>query len=310
MVIARCAFLLMLCWCATAAAETARVFTEIRLTDDSDDQSQSDVAAGYQSAQTPFGAGSYWATSVGHRRLWSADDSESLDYLRLDGRSPLSTNAGLSARLDLNHGEDWSPTLGALAVDWSPAKAWRLEASTERDLVDTVVAVRNRTRMDTQTFAVDLAIHPTVTAVAAVGYSAFNDGNDRLHRIARVIWSPSRWQWINLQLRGKRADSDASGAGYFNPRRLEEYEAQIRLAGSPFGERWVVSLMAGTGQQRINGDNPSSIYALESRVRGWFNDHYGLEGSAACSNVGSLSVAASQDDYRMCQLGIQFIASW
>ncbi len=308
--IARSIFLLMLCWCTTAAAETSRVFSAIKFTDDSDNQSQSDVAVGYQATQPRFGTDGYWATSVGHRRLWSADESESFDYLRLQGRGSLSPDAGLFTRLDLNRGADWSPVLGALAVDWNPTGLWRLEASAERDLVDTVVAVRNRTRMDTGTVAVDLALHPAVTVVAAVGHSSFNDGNDRLHRIARVIWSPAQWQWVNLQLRAKRADSDASGIGYFNPRRLEEYEAQIRLAGSPFGDRWVVSLLAGAGQQRINAGDPSSIYSLESRVRGWFSDNYGVEGHAACGNVGSLSEAASEDDYRMCQLGIHFIVSW
>ncbi len=302
--------LLMLSWCAPAMAENFRVFTDVKQSQDSDHQKQSNVAVGYQSSLPQLGTGAFWATRLGHRHLESPDGTTSFEYLQLDGQRPLADNAGVQADLALTHGSDWSPVLGSLSAHWLPTKDWRLEASGERDLVDTILAVRNRTSIDTGAMSVDWALTSTITAVVAASYSSFSDGNDRLTRSARLAWSPAEWQWFNLQMRAKRADSDAVGVGYFNPRRLEEYEAQARLAGSPFSDQWVLSLMAGVGQQRIDHNSPSRIYSLETKARGWFSAHYGLEGRAACSNTGSLSGTAAQSGYRFCQVGVQLITSW
>lgn len=302
--------LLMLLWCVPAAAETFRVFTEAEQSDDSDHQSQSKVALGYQATLPKLGSDAFWATRIGHRRLTSPTGGESFEYLGFEGQRPLTGNAGLRGSLDLNRGSNWSPVLGSLSANWLPAKAWRFEATAERDMVDTVLAVRDQTRFDTGSLSVDWNLTSTVTAVAAGGYSSFSDGNDRLKRSARLIWSPAQWQWFNVQLRAQRADSDAVGLGYFNPRRLEQYEAKLRFAGAPFGDQWLLSLLAGVGEQRIDSENPTGTYSLEARARGWINPHYGIESRAICTNAGNLSTADAQSGYRFCELGIELIARW
>ncbi len=294
-----------LLWAGALWAADSRVFTDAQYSSDSDDQVQRIFSAGFRQDLPSL----KWETALGRRELSAPAGRESFDFARLGATVPLAKDAALVTRANWLHGGDWSPTLGSAAVHWKPAARWYVETSVERDLVDTVVAVRERVRFDTAALSVDWTPVPEVTLVAALSRSVFSDRNDRNARVVRVIYSPAPLPWINAQLRLKRADSEAVGIGYFNPRRLEEYEFLMRVAGAPFGDRWSLSLLAGAGRQRIDQGSRSTIYSIDARARGWFTDHYGMEARAACTNAGSLSGAAA-DGYRYCLASANLIAAW
>jgi hypothetical protein len=298
----------LLLWAGTAGAADMRAFTEAQYSSDSDDQVQRSFAVGFRQALPSVEAS--WAAAIGHRELSAPAGRENFEFARVDGKVDFWQGASLVTQVSQLHGGGWSPTLGTAAVHWKPDPRWYVEASGERDLVDTVVAIRNRVLIDTAALSVDWTPVPYLTIVAGASKSDFSDDNERRSRTLRIVYSPTQLPWLNAQVRLKRADSDAIGIGYFNPKRLEEYEFLLRVAGAPFGDRWNLSLQAGTGQQRIDGGSRSSIYSVDARARGWFTDHYGLEGRAACTNTGSLSASPADAGYRYCFVGATFLVAW
>ena len=299
---------ILLLWAGAAGAADSRVFGEAQYSSDSDDQVQRIFASGYRRALPSVQAS--WAAAVGRRELSAPAGRENFAFARLDGKIELGSGASLVTQARYLSGGAWSPTLGSAAVNWKPADRWYVEASVERDLVDTVVAIRNRVRFDTAAVSADWTLVPSLTLVAGASRSAFSDGNDRRARTLRLILSPAALPWFNAQLRARRADSDATGIGYFNPRRLEEYEFLVRVAGAPFGDRWNVSLRVGAGNQRVDRGSRSAIYSVDARARGWFTDDYGMEARAACTNTGGLSAAPADEGYRNCLASVSLIAAW
>jgi hypothetical protein len=292
----------------TSWASDMRVFAEGLYSSDSDDQVQRIYATGLRQALPSVAAS--WAAAIGHRELSAPEGRENFEFVRLDGKIDLWKGASLVTQASQLNGGGWSPALGSAALHWKPAERWYVEASGERELVDTVAAIRQRVRVDTAALSADWTPVPSLTLVAGVARSDFSDGNDRRARTLRVVYSPPSLPWFNTQLRLKRADSDATGIGYFNPKRLEEYEFLVRVAGAPFGDRWNLSLLAGAGQQRVDGGARSAIYSIDARARGWFTDHYGMEARAACTNTGGFGASPADEGYRNCLVSATLIVAW
>jgi hypothetical protein len=309
MVRCRALWLLALICAEPLCAADERVYTEGQYSSDSDDQRQKILVAGYQRS-FPSVHHESLTVALGHRELTAPIGRESFEFGRMKGGLDLWPGASLTAQLDQMFGRGWSPTLGSAAVHWKPADPWYFETSVERDLVDTVVAVRNRVVFDTAAVSADWSPVKELTLVAGVSRGTFSDDNNRSGRTLRLIYSPARLPWFNAQLRTKRSDSAGTGIGYFNPRRLEEYEFLLSAAGAPFGEHWNLSLQAGAGSQHVDRNAHSRIYTIDGRARGWFTQRYGLESRVACNNTGGLSAAPAEQGYRYCLGSLSLIVAW
>ncbi|MBI2383937.1 MAG: hypothetical protein HYV18_07700 [Gammaproteobacteria bacterium] len=302
--------ILLACLAGPLAAEEYRWFAESAFAEDSDALRQRTLYAGFQRRLPLPGRPSFAALRAGYREIESPQGRERFNALRLDLRAEPTSATSLSVRLSPLFGPGWSPALAATSLSWRPARRWYLEASTERELVDTVAAIRERNLVDTAALSADYRLFEPLTVVAAGFRQSLRDGNERTGRVGKLILSPPQADWFNLQLRTRRVDSDFRGTGYFSPRRLEEYDLLIGVAGAPLSDRWSLGLTAGGGRQRIDGDVSNAIFSAELKARGWFSDHYGLEARAGCANTGRLAAQPAEDGYRHCSANLNLIGSW
>lgn len=308
--IGRLSALAVLCLPATAGAYDYRVLGEAHASDDTDHQSQQWFYAGYQRALPQVAADSSGAAWLGWRHLESDDGSESFKALRLDFEAPTTERTRVKLRLNPLIGSDWSPVLGGVSAIWKPDATWYFEAFADRELVDTVRAVRDENHVDTYGLSGDYRFWGLLTLIVSAFGQSFDDGNERLGRVFRLDYASEAWAGFGAQLRAKRVDADAPGVGYFSPRRLEEAELRLRYVVPLADQRWQLALRASGGRQRIDGNGSENLYGAEIGLRGWFTDHYGLEAQAQCSNTGGLAGDAADDGYRYCAATLSFIGSW
>lgn len=293
-----------------ATAFDTRLLGELSLSDDTDGQDQQSFHAGYRRPLEPPGRNTHWTAWAGYRQLHSALGHERFGSLRAEAEAPLNKATHLRARINPLLGKAWSPVLGNIVAGWTPGEQWHFELSGERDLVDTVQAVREENLVDTLALSGDYRFWGPLTLILSGFIQDFRDGNERAGRAVRLDYASERWPGLGVQLRGRRIDSEQRGVGYFSPRRLEEYDVQARYSLPLFDDRWNLGLRASIGEQHIDGTRSATIYAAEITGRGWFSDHYGLEGRAGCSNTGGLSGDSAEGDYRYCSAVVTFVASW
>jgi hypothetical protein len=198
-----------------------------------------------------------------------------------------------------------------LAHDTGP---WHLELYGDRELVDSVPAIQRERRSDSVGASADYRFTPAFTAVVAGYHQSINDGNDRNGGILRLIYQPESWHGFGLQTRSRYVKSDFDGIGYFSPPVLEEH---LLLAGYTHvtkDEKWVFSLLGGAGRQRLRdaaGDTTrNDLYSAEAKLRGWFNESWGMEGRAGCSNTGGPNNGVPDNNYRYCSATLSLLLAW
>lgn len=291
---------------ATAAD---RIVSDTAVSADSDKQQQRSEHLGFVHALPSLDKTASLGLRAGYWRLDSTDDRVEFGVLRLDHKRSIGAVA-ISLRAQQLFSDDWSPTTGAIAADYHVSPRWTLSASGDADVVDTVVAIRQHTRFNTYNVSTDYQVRDTVTLVGSVLQQRFSDGNLRNGSLARVIYSPLQLDGFTAQLRLRRLDSDMQGFGYFSPDRFEEAMALLQYGHALPGNHFVLTLMAGGGEQRIDGASTTPVYAMELRTRGWFNDRVGLEGKAGCSNTGDTVLRATTDNYRYCYGTLSLLGAW
>lgn len=287
-----------------------RVLGEVHASDDTDDQSQQGYYAGYQRALPRLGTDGSAAAWLGWRHLKSPEGDEDFSAMRFDLETQPTDVTRIKLRLNPMFGSDWSPLLLGGSASWKPNATWYFEAFADRDLVDTVQAVRDENHLDTYGLSGDYRLGGPFTAIVSVFGQSFDDGNERLGRVFRLDYASEAWSGFGAQLRARRIDADERGIGYFSPRRLEEADLQLRYVVPLLDERWQLALRASGGRQRVDTQGGETIYGADLGLRGWFTDHYGLEARAQCSNTGSLSGDAADGSYRYCAATLNLIASW
>jgi hypothetical protein len=126
------------------------------------------------------------------------------------------------------------------------------------------------------------------------GWQPFTDGNSRALLRARMIWSMLPEQGISAQLRWRQyssSDADVGGA-YFNPDRYRTWDAVFsmrRRVGT-----WIVSGLAGGGQERVENGSWQSTGVAEARAEGPLSRDMRLAFNALYSNAAGF---ANSPDY-------------
>jgi hypothetical protein len=224
----------------------------------------------------------------------SIGDSETFTFLTASGGRRLGEKFRLDGRLSLYDSGHWSPVLYAGSVGFDPSARWHLEASAERDLVESLEAINRRLYVDSYNAAVDFEIAPGWTAVGAYTHQYIDDGNDRDIELLKIYYMPRGLDWLRLEAYGKHLTSSFEGVGYFSPERLWEYMAIAQVSRPLAGDRFLWRARGGAGQQFVNNE-PGKISALiELKVRGWFSDSLGAEAVGGFSNQSSV-IAAGTD---------------
>lgn len=291
---------------ATAAD---RLVSDTAVSADSDKQQQRSEYLGYVHALPSLDKTASIGLRAGYWRLDSTDDRVEFGALRVDHQRSIGP-VSINIRAQQLFSDDWTPTLGAIAADYRITPRWTLSASGDFDVVDTVIAIRQHTRFDTYNVSTDYQLRDTVTLVGSVLQQRFSDGNQRNGGLARVIYSPFQLDGFTAQLRLRRLNSEKQGLGYFSPDRFEEAMALLQYGHALPGGHFAMTLMAGGGEQRIDGTSTTTVYVMELRTRGWFSDRIGLEGKAGCSNTGDAVFRATTDDYRYCYGTMTLLGAW
>lgn len=202
----------------------------------------------------------------------------------------------------------WSPLVGSVEVSFDGWERWYFEASTQREMVESIPAIIAHDISQTWSGSADYKLTPSFTAVGGLFVMDISDGNRRQGEIARLIYSPLDYEGFNLQLRAKRVDSDFSSYAYFSPLHLQEYvlAASYRKA---LNADWVAGAQFGAGTQRVDGDNRQLMEAMLN-MHGWFTDSLGLRGKASCSNFGGIAVGQGKNGYLYCEATLSLISAW
>ena len=202
----------------------------------------------------------------------------------------------------------WSPLLGNAMVSYDGWDRWYLEASTQREMVESLPAIAEQDISQTWSGSADYKLTPAFTAVAGLFEMNISDGNQRHGGIGRLIYSPPSLEGFNLQLRIKSINSDFRSTTYFSPVKLREYEllAAYRKSVTP---NWVAGAQLGGGTQRVDSDSRELVDA-EVNLRGWFTPSLGLKEKLGCTNSGGFSVGQGKNGYLYCDANVSLIGVW
>lgn len=279
------------------------------VSDDSDDATQQRLIAELSRAFTDA-PDTVLAAGLGYWHLSEPGNSTSFRLVRGRIAHAFSERTKLTAATSLLDGEDWSPTLAAATVSHKPDAPLYLELSASRELIDTLVGVANR--WDVVSLGGSLDVGPVAGFTLVGGYTqqSLGDGNDRSVSVVRVIHEPSfSDRWL-LQARSRLLRADFDSSGFFAPRRLDEHMLLLTYRRPVLQGRWYLSVEGGGGVQTVNRGESKGIYAVDLVWRGWFNDHFGLDGRGGCMNTGGLDTRAAGGGYVYCQAALSLLWSW
>jgi hypothetical protein len=286
-----------------------RVRLDVHASGDSDDARQQAYAATVL-GPLPFGGeAAQWGLGAGYRHLDDPVGSEAFTRARGYAAFAPATSTRVEARAEALYGDGWSPLIGGVNLRQQLAPRWSGEVAFDRELVDTVTAVRARNLVSTWAGSLDYLLAPAWTVAVGANIQDLKDGNERDGRSLRLVWAPPEADW-NLQLRLRRIDSAFRGVGYFSPRRLEDGLLTGTIHRPIASDRYLLSLRLGAGAQRIDSGDEEALYLAELRGRGWFDDHFGFEARASCTNSGGFNTGPAGDGYRYCEALLSLIAAW
>jgi len=308
--------LLTLCWLLLLAltAHAERVYLEGGFTRDGDEGEHYRLFTGYRhTGEAPF----HWELDVAGGARYYREDlpgggptaREDFAAARLGLKGSPSRHVNAELRLEQLEGNGWNPLLAAGLFTATPGRDWYLEMSAERELVDTVRAIREEVTVDTYGVSADYALTPSLTLVGALLHQDFSDGNRRLGEVARLIYTPANLAWLSLQLKGRNLEARQESATYFSPERLQEALLLVGIT-TPFADdHWLLRLLAGPGIQVVEPfDAPreeKAAYLGELQLRGWFSDHLTLESRTGCSTA-----VTSGDSYAYCYGHLHLGYAW
>ncbi|MFW5969783.1 MAG: hypothetical protein ACOCP9_04020 [Halofilum sp. (in: g-proteobacteria)] len=291
-----------------ATAERLRSTTDLRVSDDSDDVSQTRFSTGLMRRVGESGR-HRGGVAVGYDRLSEPDDSYTFRRARLDYEGRFGARTGADVSVAALASDDWSPIVGSAVVRHDFAGPVYVEASAGRSYVDTIAAIEREIDIDSASLSIDLGAFAGWTLVGAHTEQSFGDGNNRGVTVGRAIYDVPQWAPLLIEGRARALRTDFDAPEYFSPERVDEYLGIVTWRQAVLDDRWFVSLKIGAGRQSINREAGENIYLAEAEWRGWFSDHWGLEARAGCRNTGDLR-ASGADDYRFCQGRIALLRSW
>lgn len=165
-----------------------------------------------------------------------------------------------------------------------------LEVFVNRDWVETAAALDKGVHFTFAGVAIDQVVSPKITAVGVAGFQHFSDGNSRTHGRAKLIFQPDLDLGLTLQARYRvyTSSSDDVGRAYFNPDRYEE--AMLAVGWRQKVKRWMLSMTAGAGQQKVASDARMPTRLLELGLQSPLNNkNYSFRARAGINQSASFN---------------------
>jgi hypothetical protein len=154
-------------------------------------------------------------------------------------------------------------------ITWSlrPREATGLELIAAGDVVGTREAIERSISYGLLATSVEQKFSQRLTGIALVGWQPFTDGNSRTLFRARLILSVLPEQGLSAQVRWRQYSSSESGTtAYYNPERYRNWDAGVSMRRH-LGT-WVVSGLAGAGQERADNGSWQTTGLAELRAEG------------------------------------------
>jgi hypothetical protein len=271
-----------------------------------------DDADGFNAAKLRAGALFDYASELQHAGLalqnthystggWSTDAPAIIGVYRNQRRDTLE---GVRAEGGLVQVEGHIRVVGDATWSHRPRQTTGIELILAGDLVGTREALEQGIAYGLAGASVEQQFGHRFTGVAMAGWQPFTDGNSRALLRARMIWSLLPDQGISAQLRWRQyssSDADVGGA-YFNPDRYRTWDAVLsmrRRVGT-----WIVSGLAGGGQERVENGSWQSTAVAEARAEGPLSRDMRLACSAIYSNAAGF---ANSPDYWYGSVNVSLI---
>jgi len=271
-----------------------------------------DDADGFNAAKLRAGALFDYASELQHAGLalqnthystggWSTDAPAIVGVYRNQRRDTLE---GVRAEGGLVQVEGHTRVVGDATWSHRPRQTTGIELILAGDLVGTREALEQGIAYGLAGASVEQQFGHRFTGVAMAGWQPFTDGNSRALLRARMIWSLLPDQGISAQLRWRQyssSDADVGGA-YFNPDRYRTWDAVLsmrRRVGT-----WIVSGLAGGGQERVENGSWQSTGVAEARAEGPLSRDMRLACSATYSNAAGF---ANSPDYWYGSVNVSLI---
>jgi len=154
-------------------------------------------------------------------------------------------------------------------ITWSlrPRDSTGFEVIAAGDVVGTREAIERSITYGLLATSVEQQFGQRLTGIALVGWQPFTDGNSRSLFRARLILSVVPEHGLSAQVRWRQFTSSEDGTtAYYNPGRYRNWEAGLsmrRRVGT-----WVVSGLAGAGQERADSGSWQTTGTAELRAEG------------------------------------------
>ena len=274
-----------------------RIFIDISGSHDSDQASLLQILGGYQQ-EIDVMASSKLNLSWGERRYHETGASRDFSAVWLQWLSPDRKDWHLKLQTYFLNGDRWSPTLPG-AFYTHQLKHWYLEVSAERDVVDSISAIDNRTTVDSYTASADYKISDRWTVVGAGITQHFSDDNNKNGGVGRIIYTPQRRPAFNFQLKGRILQADRESPDYFSPKIQKDLFFLVGYSRTFADDNWGIKLLGGPGVQAIDpffSDSYSkNAFLGEINLRGWMAQKVHLS-----TRLGCTTATATRDTYRYC----------
>ena len=154
-------------------------------------------------------------------------------------------------------------------ITWSlrPRESTGLELIAAGDVVGTREAIERSITYGLLAASVEQQFGPRLTGIALAGWQPFTDGNSRALLRARLILSVMPEQGLSAQVRWRQYTSSENDiTAYYNPSRYRNWDAGLLLRRHVGA--WVVSGLAGAGQERADSGSWQTTGIAELRAEG------------------------------------------
>jgi hypothetical protein len=293
-----------------ASVARERVTIDTNIARDSDHAKHDGYYLKYRYENGTSESPSYWGFGGGTREVRDRRGESSYHAVTAEMEQPLNKTIALRAQVAKLIDTRWSPWTGSSALVIKPNSRSYTEVFAERNIVDTTRAIEQKLTVETYGLSSDYRLHPEWTVVGAYFRQDFSDRNERIGKVARLLWEITPLPWLIAELNYKELDADFNGDGYFSPDELTESLALVTFRGTIFKESHALQLQIGGGEQTINREFSQDLYLAEFKARGWFTESIGHEFTIGCKNTGDVSFAAQADDYRYCYSRLQLHHVW
>lgn len=244
-----------------------------------------------------------------HGGYWWFDELDSekrFSILGLSGDFTLG-DAGmlLSEVMHYSNGA-WSTETFNLTYRQPNLKPVYLEANIERSIVDSFIAISNQITVDTYSASLDYPVGKNYTFVGAGIYQDFSDNNSKRGGLLKFIYNVQRIENLTTALVFKQLNSETRGTGYFSPEKQQRLYLDTSYATGIINDKFLLKTSLGIGAEAIDSDTRNTLLKIEFSMRGWFNDHNGLEARLGCSNTGDALSNRDNSNYRYCYANLNY----